>query len=357
MKGLILSGGHGTRLRPLTHTGPKQLIPLANKPNILYCLEDLREAGIVDIGVILGDVMPEKVKELLGDGSNFGVRVTYIVQGFPHGIAHAILCAKEFVSGEPFCVYLGDNVLKGGIGPMVEDFLANRYDAEIMLCRVPNPEKFGVAELDGQNHILSLAEKPKAPKSDLALVGIYLLRDNIFPIIGRLKPSGRNELEITEALDELRKSGARLKAHLVSGWWKDTGRPEDILEANHLLLDDIEGRVEGTVEAGARVDGRVRIGPGTVVKAGSAIRGPAVIGKDCTIGPNTYIGPFTSIGDGSVLVGADIEASIVIGDVVIETPHKIVNSLIGRHTVVKPADHSLPKGQRLIVGENSTLFL
>ena len=357
MKGLILAGGHGTRLRPLTHTGPKQLIPLANKPNILYCLDDLREAGITDIGVILGDLMPEKVQELLGDGSAHGVRITYVVQGFPAGIAHAIRCAESFIGDEPFCVYLGDNVLKGGIRPMVREFEEHGYDAEVMLCHVPSPEKFGVAELDPKGHILSLVEKPKAPKSDLALVGIYLLRKNIFPIIRSLKPSWRNELEITEALDDLRSQGRSIKAHVVTGWWKDTGKPEDILEANHLLLEDIEHGIEGTVEPGARVEGRVRIGARSVVKSGSVIRGPAVIGRDCVIGPETYIGPYTSIGDGSRLVGADIESSIVIGEAIIETRHKIVNSLIGRYATIRSADGRLPKGQQLIIGENSALFL
>ena len=357
MKGLILSGGHGTRLRPLTHTGPKQLIPIANKPNILYCLEDLRDAGIQDIGIILGDVMPEKVKELLGDGSGYGVHLSYVVQGFPKGIAHAILCAEPFLRDDPFCVYLGDNILKGGIRPMVDDFLTTGHDAEIMLCHVPNPQKFGVAELDAHHNVISLVEKPKEPKSDLALVGIYLLRENIFPIIRALKPSWRNELEITEALDDLRKQGGRIKAHVVTGWWKDTGKPEDVLEANRLLLDDLEKKIEGTVEPTARVEGRVHIGRGTVVKSDSVVRGPTTIGRNCVIGPNTHIGPYTSIGDGSVLVGADVEASIVIGDCTIETPNKIVGSLIGRHTTIKPADGILPKGQRLVLGENSTLFL
>jgi len=357
MKGLILAGGHGTRLRPLTHTGPKQLIPLANKPNILYCLEDLRAAGITDIGVILGDIMPEKVKELLGDGSAFGVRLTYIVQGFPAGIAHAILCAEAFMGSDPFCVYLGDNVLKGGIREMVREFEEHGYDAEVMLCRVPKPEKFGVAELDGGGNVLSLVEKPKSPKSDLALVGIYLLRKGIFPIIHALKPSWRNELEITEALDGLRTQGGRLKAHVVTGWWKDTGKPEDILEANHLLLDDIEKRIEGRVEEGARIEGRVQLGTGTVVKAGSVVRGPTIIGRDCVIGPNTYVGPYTSIGDASQIVEADIEASIVIGECVIEGTEKIVNSLIGRHTTIRSRGNRQPRGTQLVLGENSTLVL
>lgn len=357
MKGLILSGGHGTRLRPLTHTGPKQLIPLANKPNLLYCLEDLRDAGITDIGVILGDIMPEKVKELLGDGSAWGVRITYVVQGAPKGIAHAILCAEPFMGSEPFCVYLGDNVLKGGIRAMVEDFLAHGFDSEIMLCPVPNPEKFGVAELDAKGNVISMVEKPKAPKSNLALVGIYLLRPNIFPIIRALKPSWRDELEITEALDDLRKQGGRIRAHIVSGWWKDTGKPEDILEANHLLLDDIERAIEGTVEEGAKVEGRVHVGPGSLVKRGSVVRGPAVIGRDCVIGPDTYVGPYTSVGDGCRLVGADVEASILIGECVIETPSKIVNSLIGRHTTIQASGNRLPRGHTFVLGENSSVVL
>lgn len=357
MKGVLLAGGHGTRLRPLTHTGPKQLIPLANKPNILYCLEDLRDADITDIGVVLGDIMPEKVRELLGDGSDYGVNVTYIIQGPPKGIAHAVLCAREFVGKDPFCVYLGDNVLKGGIRTVVEDFSENGYDAEVLLCEVPHPERFGVAVLDEDGHIVSLVEKPKEPPSDLALVGIYLLRPNIFPIIEKLKPSWRDELEITEALDSLRKEDGRVKAHIVTGWWKDTGKPEDILEANRFLLDDIDRRIEGTVEADARVEGRVAVGAGTVIKKGSVVRGPSVIGRDCVVGPDTYVGPYTSIGDGSRLVGADIENSIVVGDCVIETANKIVNSLIGRHTTIRSSHGRLPKGQQLIVGESSTLVL
>ena len=357
MKGVVLTGGHGTRLRPLTHTGPKQLIPIANKPNVLYCIEDLRDAGITDIGVVLGDNMPEKVRELLGDGSLYGVRFTYIVQGAPKGIAHAIACARDFVGDDAFCVYLGDNLLKGGIRAMVAEFRKGGAEAGVLLCPMAHTERFGVAELGPDGTIASLVEKPKEPKSDLALVGIYLLRPSIFPVIDRLRPSWRNELEITEAIESLRTSGARVTAYTVKGWWKDTGRPEDILEANHLILEDIEPRNEGRVEEGGQVLGRVQIGAGTVVARDSVVRGPVVIGRDCVIGPGTYVGPYTSIGDHSRLVGADIEASIVIGDAVIETPHKIVNSLIGRHAEVRSAEGRLPKGQRLIVGENSTLFL
>jgi len=357
MKGVVLTGGHGTHLRPLTHTGPKQLLPLVNKPNVLYCVEDLRDAGITDIGIILGDNMPEKVRELLGDGSRYGVHFTYLVQGAPKGIAHAIACARDFVGRDAFCVYLGDNVLKGGIRHMVEEFQANNHDAGIALCPVAHPERFGVAELDAAGNVAGLVEKPKEPKSNLALVGIYLLRPSIFPIIDRLKPSWRNELEITDAIEGLRKGGGKVKAYVVKGWWKDTGRPEDVLEANHLLLEDIEAHNDGTVEADVEIHGRVRIGKGTVVARGTVIRGPVAIGADCVIGPNTYIGPYTSVGDGSRIVGADIEASIVIGEAIIETPNKIVNSLIGRHTTIRSAEGRRPKGTQLVVGEGSTLFL
>jgi glucose-1-phosphate thymidylyltransferase len=357
MKGVVLTGGHGTRLRPLTHTGPKQLIPIANKPNVLYCIEDLRAAGISEIGVILGDIMPEKVRELLGDGSRYGVRFTYIVQGPPKGIAHAIRCAKDFVRDDAFCVYLGDNLLKGGIRTMVEEFERGGHEAGILLCPVPHAERFGVAELDKEGNVVGLVEKPKNPKSNLALVGIYLLRPSIFPVIDRLAPSWRNELEVTEAIDHLRQAGHRVKAYTVDGWWKDTGRPEDILEANHLVLEDVRPGNEGTVEEGAEVLGRVRIERGTVVARGSVIRGPVAIGKDCVIGPNTYIGPYTSIGDNSRIAGADIEASIVVGDCAIETPNQIIHRLIGRHSSILSAKDRLPKGQVLIVGENSTAYL
>src|SRR2546425_9868206 len=281
MKGVVLTGGHGTRLRPLTHTGPKQLIPIANKPNVLYCIEDLRDAGITEIGIILGDIMPEKVQELLGDGSAYGVRFTYIVQGAPKGIAHAIRCARDFVGDDTFCVYLGDNLLKGGIRHMVQDFERGGHEAGILLCPVEHPEWFGVAELDKEGNVIGLVEKPKNPRSNLALVGIYMLRPSVFPVIDKLAPSWRNELEITEALENLRRAGSRVRAYTVNGWWKDTGRPEDILEANHLLLEDLAPAMEGTVEPGAQVVGRVRIEAGTVVSKGSLIRGPAIIGRNC----------------------------------------------------------------------------
>ena len=357
MRGLILAGGAGTRLRPLTHTGPKQLIPIANKPNILYCLEDLREAGITDIGVILGDNQPEKVRELLLDGEPFGVRITYIVQGAPKGIAHAIGCAEDFLRGGPFCVYLGDNLLKGGIARMVREFEASGAEAGIALCRVTEPQRFGVAELNGDGTVVRLVEKPKEPKSDLALVGIYFLRDSIFPVIRDLKPSGRNELEITDALEALRTQGGKVVAHVVTGWWKDTGKPEDILDANRLVLDELQPKVEGTVEAGAEIKGRVAIGPGTVVRKGAVIHGPAILGRDCEIGAGTYIGPYTSVGDRTVIDAGDVENSILLADVHLATHHKIVSSLIGSHSHISEDDQARPRGMRVVLGEHSHVRL
>lgn len=355
MKGLILAGGSGTRLRPLTHTGPKQLIPIANKPNILYCLEDLRGAGITDIGVILGNNMPEKVKDLLGDGSDYAVRITYIVQGDPKGIAHAVACSEPFMGEDPFVVYLGDNILTGGIRYMVEEFSSKRYEAMVALCPVDNPEKFGIAELDANGQILSLVEKPKQPKSNLAMIGIYFLRKSIFPVISELKPSWRNELEITDAIDNLRKKKGNVVARQVRGWWKDTGKPEDILLANHLVLETIEKNNEGTLEDGVKLIGRVNVGKGTVIKKGTVVRGPAIIGKDCVIGPDTYIGPYTAVGDRSTIINGEIESTIIIGDAYIDCRKKIVDSLIGAGCRVTSSESLLPKGCRFVIGENSQL--
>jgi len=260
MKGLILSGGHGTRLRPLTHTGPKQLIPVANKPVLFYAIEDLKEAGVTDIGLILGTNMPEKVKEAVGDGSKFGVNITYIMQGEPKGLAHAVAVAQDFVGEDPFIMYLGDNILKSGIKEFVEGFEESDYQARILLQPVDNPRQFGVAELDDKGNVINLVEKPEHPKSDLALVGIYLFKSSIFDVISRIKPSWRGELEITDAIQELLNTELKVDSHIVKGWWKDTGKPEDVLDANHLILDVLESEDNGEVEEGAKISGRVYIG-------------------------------------------------------------------------------------------------
>ncbi len=356
MKGLILAGGSGTRLRPLTHTGPKPLRPRANTPNILYCLEDIRDAGVTVIGIILGNNMPKKVRELLGDGSDFGVKITYIVQGEPRGIAHAVGCAREFMGDEPFVVYLGDNILTGGIKFMVDEFLVSDDEAMVALCQVSNPQQFGIAELDDDGHIISLVEKPKEPRSDLAMIGIYLLRSSVFPVIDRLKPSWRNELEITDAIDTLRQEVGNVTAKQVRGWWKDTGKPSDILAANRLVLDDMKPDVLGTIEDGARIEGRVSIGKGTIVRDGAVICGPAIVGRDCDIGP-TYIGPYTSIGNGCRLAGGELGSSIIMDGCHIECDQNIVDSLIGGNTTILSENDRKPRGIRLVVGENCSVGL
>lgn len=353
MKGLILAGGNGTRLRPLTHTGPKQLIPIANKPNILYCLEDLRDAGITDIGIILGNNMPEQVIELLKDGSQHGVNITYINQGKPKGIAHAVGCAEEFMGDEPFVVYLGDNILQGGIRYMVDEFANGDMEALVALTSVDNPTKFGIAEMDTEGNLIGLEEKPKRPKSNLAMVGIYFLRSSIFPIIRKLRPSWRNELEITDAIDTLRQETSKVAAHMVRGWWKDTGRPEDIVHANRMVLSEMKGRIEGTVEPGVQLEGEVTVGEGTIIRAGSVIHGPVIIGHNCAIGPNARIGPYVAIGDLCNIVNGEVETSIIMSGTTISCSRRIVDSLIGSGCVIESQHRK--GGLRLVLGENSQL--
>lgn len=357
MKGLILSGGHGTRLRPLTHTGPKQLIPVANKPVLFYAIEDLKEAGITDIGIILGTNMPEKVEEAVGDGSRFDVNVTYIMQGEPKGLAHAVSVAHDFIGNEPFVMYLGDNMLKSGIADLVRDFEGSEYDARILLQSVDDPGQFGVAELDGEGHVIKLVEKPKIPKSDLALVGIYIFRSSIFEAIKLIKPSWRGEFEITDAIQELINQNKKVDSHIVEGWWKDTGKPEDILDANHLILDSLEPYNNGIIQEGVKIQGRVGIENGTLIKAGTIIKGPVIIGKNCEIGPDTYIGPYTSIGDNTRIKGGEIEHSIIMGDSRIDIKERIVESLIGSHSIIVSKEQNIPKGYKLVIGENSFLNL
>lgn len=354
MKGLILAGGTGSRLRPLTYTANKHLIPIANKPILFYGIEALRDAGINDIGIILGTNDPDAVKKAVGDGSGMGVKVTYIFQGEPKGIAHAIYCAKDFIADEDFLVYLGDNILKDGIKDLVEEFNKKKPNASIYLCKVRNPERFGLAELDTKGRIKRLVEKPKKPKSDLALIGVYLFRPLIFNVIETLKPSSRNELEITEAIDRLIQSEKNVIYNLVSGWWKDTGKAEDILDANRLVLDEIDSENRGKIEDGAAVHGRVFIDEGTVIRKGSVIKGPVVIGKNCEIGPHTYIGPFTSIGDNSTIKNTEVEDSIILGETMIDCKRKIVGSLIGKNSTIRSYE-KLPVGNRFIIGENTTI--
>lgn len=352
MKGVILHGGAGTRLRPLTHTGPKQLIPIANKPMSLYAIEALREAGITDIAIVLGSLAPEKVKEYYGDGSGFGVTVTYVHQGEPKGIAHAVGLTERFVGDKPFVVFLADNILKGGIQEMVDDFENSQAAAEIALCHVRNPQSFGIADVKN-GKIVRLVEKPKDPPTDLALVGIYLFRKQVFDAIRRLKPSWRNELEITDAIQTLLDDGLQVRHRLVKGWWKDTGRPEDVLEANQLVLSDLSPFNKGRVEQDVKISGIVCIDEGTTVHSGTTLRGPLIVGKGCEIGPDAYVGPYTAVGDNTIIRGAEVENTIIVGECKIECKRRIVDSLIGRNTEISDSANSLPRGSRFIIGENT----
>ncbi len=297
MKALILSGGKGTRLRPITHTGAKQLIPVANKPILFYAIESIVECGITDIGIIVGETAQE-IKDAVGSGDQWGASVSYIQQDEPLGLAHAVKIAHGFLQDDPFVMFLGDNLIKDGIKPLVEEFERNKPSSQILLARVKHPEQFGVASLEGDKVAL-LEEKPVRPKSDLALVGVYMFDRNIFKAIDRIKPSGRGELEITDAIQTLINDGYNVQSHIIKGWWKDTGKLDDMLEANRIILTDLQSRVEGDVDKASRIDGQVVIAQGAVIK-NSTIRGPVVIGENTSI-INSYIGPFTSIYYGVVI--------------------------------------------------------
>ncbi len=324
-----MHGGAGTRLRPLTYSGPKQLIPVANKPVSQYALEDLISAGIRDIAIVLGETFPELVREYYGDGSKFGARITYIYQGLPKGIAHAVGLCKDFVGNDKFVVYLGDNILQNGIKEFITEFINNDYDAMILLKEVEDPTRFGVAEFSKDGRIIRLVEKPKVPPSKYALIGVYFLTPEIFRMIEQLKPSWRGEYEITDALQMLIEGNYKVGYKIVSGWWFDTGKKDDILKVNALILDERAHRIiEGEV-INSDIDGRVSIDKNTKV-INSVIRGPSIIGKNCYI-ENAFIGPFTSVGDNVRIVNSNIEYSIVMNDTIIENVDRIEDSLIGKN--------------------------
>lgn len=353
IKGIILHGGYGTRLRPLTHTGPKQLIPVANKPISQYVLEDLVEAEVKKIAVVLGDVYPEKVKEYYGDGRRFGAKISYIYQGEPKGIAHAVGLCEEYVCNEPFVVYLGDNLLKGGISDLVKEFKALNYDAMVLLCQVKEPQRFGVAKFDENRKLIELVEKPKEPPSHYALTGTYFFKPVIFDMIKRLKPSWRGELEITEAVQRLLDNGYKVGYQIVEGWWKDTGTPEDILEVNRLVLDELKPEVKGKVENDSSIQGRVVVGNNSTVNENALIRGPAIIGENTVIEAGVYIGPYTSIGNNVVVKRGEIENSILMDNCMIDIHDRIVDSLIAPHSKIVSDFNNKPRGRRFILGERT----
>jgi glucose-1-phosphate thymidylyltransferase len=351
LKGLILSGGAGTRLRPITHTSAKQLVPVANKPVLFYGIEALVEAGVTEIGIVIAPQTGDEIREAVGDGSQFGASVTYIVQDEPAGLAHAVLTAEEYLAGSPFVMYLGDNLLRDGISGLVESFRETSPDALILLTHVSDPSSYGVAELDG-GRVVRLVEKPEDPPSDLALVGVYLFGPPIFEAARGLKPSWRGELEITEAIDRLIDEGREVRSEVVNGWWKDTGQLEDMLEANRLVLEDVEPRLDGLVED-SRVEGRVVLEEGAVL-SGSVVRGPAVIGAGARI-EDAYIGPYTSIGAGVEVRRSEVEHSIILaGAVVRDLGTRMEASLLGRNVRLTRVD-GMPKTLRMMVGDNSEI--
>ena len=354
MKGIILHGGHGTRLRPLTHTGPKQLLDIANKPMSQYALEDLKNAGIDDIAIIVGDVYPEKVMEYYGDGKEFGVNITYVHQDKPRGISHAIKLCKEFVGDEKFVVYLGDNVLRKNLNDYVNDFNSSNADALILLCEVDNPSSFGVAEFHNKK-LIKIEEKPKNPSSNLAVIGIYFLTPTIFNIIEKLKPSWRNELEIADALHMLLEGNFHVDYDIVTGWWKDTGTPEDILHANQLVLDSIGTDNEFKIDSSYETKNGVLIGKNTIISEDSIISGPCIIGHNCDIGPFVRIGPHVSIGNNSKLQNCTLENSIIMNDCEINSNVTIADSIIATGSTIKS---SSKKGvKKLLLGERSQVQL
>ena len=349
MKGLILSGGKGTRLRPLTYTSAKQLVPVANKPVLFYGIEAIAAAGIREIGIVVGDTR-EEIRAAVGDGSRWGARVQYIEQDAPLGLAHAVKISRPFIGSDPFVMYLGDNLLNKGITHFVEEFAREKPAAQILLAHVPDPQMFGVAELRNGT-VVRLVEKPKEPIGDLALVGVYMFGPEVFESVNRITPSFRNELEITDAIQDLIDRGLTVRPHVVDGWWKDTGKLEDMLEANRLILETQERRLDGTVDAESRVEGKVVIEVGAVVER-SIIRGPAIVGSGARI-TQAYIGPFTSIMNDVDIQDSEIEHSIVLeGSSLRDLANRVIDSLIGKNVRIYRIPVK-PSAFRFMLGDNS----
>ncbi|MEU1302124.1 glucose-1-phosphate thymidylyltransferase [Streptomyces shenzhenensis] len=349
MKALVLSGGAGTRLRPITHTSAKQLLPVANKPVLFYGLESIAAAGITEVGMIVGDTAAE-IEAAVGDGSAFGLKVTYLPQERPLGLAHAVLIARDFLGDDDFVMYLGDNFVVGGISALVEEFRTRRPDAQILLTHVSDPRSFGVAELDASGRVVGLEEKPRQPKSDLALVGVYLFGPAVHEAVRAVQPSWRGELEITDAIQHLIDTRADVRCTLVEGYWKDTGDVGDMLEVNRTVLESLERRIDGEVDERSETVGRVVIEEGARI-LNSRIVGPAVIGSG-TVVRDSYVGPFTSVAENCRITGSELEFSIVLRDSSIDGVGRIESSLIGRHVEVTPTAR-VPSAHRLVLGDHS----
>lgn len=353
MKALILSGGMGTRLRPLTYTTAKQLVPVANKPILGYVIDHIKDAGIKDVGVIISPETGEEVKKYIDNGKSWGIKVTFIPQSAPLGLAHAVTTARHFLKDDDFIMYLGDNLLSRGVKDAIKKFRSESPAALIFLKEVTNPKQFGVAKLDSKGNILKLTEKPKRPPSNLALVGVYLFSKEIHKAIARIKPSFRNELEITDAIQELINMGYSVKSEILDGWWLDTGKKDDLLQANNVVLDEyIKRQIDGNVDSQSLITGRVTIGPGAIIRE-SIIRGPVIIGTDTEV-LNSFIGPFTSIGDNVKISDSVIEHSVILNNSILYGIDRLEDSLIGKGTkVVKKNTHH--KALRLMVGDDSSI--
>jgi glucose-1-phosphate thymidylyltransferase len=359
LKGLILSGGKGTRLRPITHTSAKQLVPVANKPVLFYGIEAMAEAGIEEIGIVIAPETGAEIEAAAGDGRAFGVKITYVVQDEPLGLAHAVLTAEPFLGSSPFVMYLGDNLLQGGITDLVTAFREHGPDALILLTPVPDPQNYGVAELESApvgevGRVRKLVEKPAEPATDLALVGVYMFTAGVHDAARAIRPSARGELEITDAIQHLVDSGQRVEPHIVRGWWKDTGRLEDMLEANRLILDNLVARVDGEL-IDSNLDGRVVVEAGARLER-TRVRGPAVIGAG-TVLRDCYIGPYTAIGEGCTITHAEVEHSILLaGCTVCELDGRMESSLLGRNVTVRRGQRQ-PRAYRFMVGDNSDISI
>jgi glucose-1-phosphate thymidylyltransferase len=361
LKGLILSGGKGTRLRPITHTSAKQLVPVANKPVLFYGIEAMAQAGIEEVGIIIAPETGEEIEAAVGDGSRFGLRISYVLQDEPLGLAHAVLTAEPFLGDSGFVMYLGDNLLQGGIAELVAAFREHQPDALILLTPVADPENYGVAELAASENgssapgrVLRLVEKPAQPKTDLALVGVYMFTAKIHDAARAIEPSPRGELEITDAIQHLLDTGLRVEPHIVRGWWKDTGRLEDMLEANRLILDNLVTEVRGEL-VDSRIDGRVVVAQGARLER-TTVRGPAVIGAGAQL-RDCYIGPYTAVGENCSIVGAEVEHSILLaGSSVCDLDGRMESSLLGRNVTVRRGDRQ-PRAYRFMVGDNSDISI
>jgi glucose-1-phosphate thymidylyltransferase len=359
LKGLILSGGKGTRLRPITHTSAKQLVPVANKPVLFYGIEAMAQAGIEDVGIIIAPDTGPEIEAAAGTGERFGLRISYIVQDEPLGLAHAVLTAESFLGDSPFVMYLGDNLLQGGITDLVAAFREHEPDALILLTPVPDPENYGVAELEQSSsgevgRVMRLVEKPQEPATNLALVGVYMFTAAVHEAARAIEPSARGELEITDAIQRLVDSGLRVEPHIVRGWWKDTGRLQDMLEANRLILDNLVGRVEGEL-VDSQVDGRVVIERGARLER-STVRGPAIVGAGARLS-DCYVGPYTAIGEDCEISRSEVEHSILLaGCEVCDLGGRMESSLLGRNVTIRRGDRQ-PRAYRFMVGDNSDISI